>query len=200
MVTYETEPGADMRVAANGAVEEETPLLVLGGDARGSLTHLAGRAPAGVAVLAVEASSELVRLTRVIVSALTERRNGTLSAMLDALEREEAEAERGFSSPLQEAVFLLLLRPRVLKLRASKRHLGPLMQDLTGRLEALLGMELKSPRVVVLSSAPVETELAAEQGGVSVEPLEEGRRIGPREIYREVLARVRAALTARGTA
>jgi len=196
-VTYETEPGADMRVAANGGVEEETPLLVLGGEARGSLRHLAGRAPAGVAVLSVEASSELVRLTRVIVSALTERRNGTLSAMLDALEREEAKAEKGFSSPLQEAVFLLLLRPRVLKLRASKRHLGPLMQDLTGRLEALLGMKLKPPRVVVLSSAPVEAKAQAE---APAEHVEESGRIGPREIYREVLARVRGALAARGAA
>jgi len=197
IVTYETEPGAGLTAAANGAAEEETPLLVLGGDAKRSLRHLAGRAPSGVAVLSVEASSELVRLTRVIVSALTERRNGTLSAMIEALEREEARTEKGFSSPLQEAVFLLLLRPRLLRLRPSKRHLGPLMQDLTGRLEVLLGMKLKPPRVVVLSSAPVEK---GEQTEAPAEQVQESRQIGPREIYREVLARVRAALTARGAA
>ncbi len=204
IVTYETEPGATMTSAAGAGTEGEPPLLVLGGAARRSLGHLAGGTlaarpgsrQAGVAVMSVEASSELVRLTRVIVSALTERRNGTLSAMIEALEREEAKPEKGFSSPLQEAVFLLLLRPRLLRLRPAKRHLGPLMQDLARRLEGLLGMQLRPPRVVVLSPAPVEDDRVTAQ----VEPPQESHRIGPREIYREVLARVRAALAARASA
>jgi hypothetical protein len=196
IVTYETEADADMSTAA-AAGEEETPLLVLGGQARRSLGHLAGSAQAGVAVMSVEASSELVRLTRVIVSALTERRNGTLTAMIEALDREDAAPEKGFSSPLQEAVFLLLLRPRVLRVRPAKRHLGPLMQDLATRLQALLGMPVRPPRVVVLSSAAAGAGNAADQPGTLTEQAPQGQHVGPREIYREVLARVRAALTAR---
>ena len=199
IVTYETEPGADMTAAAASGDSEETPLLVLGGPARKSLGHFSGQAPAGVAVMSVEASSELVRLTRVIGSALTVRRNGTLSAMLDALEREEAKPEKGFSSPLQEAVFLLLLRPRILRIRPSKRHLGPMMQDLVKRLEGLLGMRLRTPRVIVLSPnnghPPPDAEPASGLSDAAPES-----RIGPRDIYREVLARVRAALTARASA
>ena len=199
IVTYETEAGADMAAAASLGTEEEMPLLVLGGAARRSLRHLAGRAPAGVAVMSVEASSELVRLTRVIVSALTSRRNGTLSAIIEALDHEDAKPEKGFSSPLQEAVFLLLLRPRILKVRPAKRHLGPLMQDLAKRLEVLLGMKLKSPRVVVLSSAPTQEAMQPEGPEAGAEQPPEGQQIGPREIYREVLARVRAALAARAS-
>lgn len=203
IVTYETEAGATMAAAGGAAPDGEPPLLVLGGAARRSLGHLAGGAPsarpgsrqAGVAVMSVEASSELVRLTRVIVSALTQRRNGTISAMIEALEREEAVPGKGFSSPLQEAVFLLLLRPRLLRLRPAKRHLGPLMQDLASRLESLLGMKLRPPRVIVLSPAPVEDDAPAPATG---QPREDCR-IGPREIYREVLARVRAALAARAS-
>jgi len=199
IVTYETEPGADMTVAAASGDSEETPLLVLGGPARRSLRHLAGLTPAGVAVMSVEASSELVRLTRVIVSALTVRRNGTLSAMIEALEHEEAKPEKGFSSPLQEAVFLLLLRPRILRIRPSKRHLGPMMQDLVKRLEGLLGMRLRTPRVIVLSPTNGQGPAASQESEEASETAAESTQIGPREIYREVLARVRAALTARAS-
>jgi hypothetical protein len=197
IVTYETDPAAGMTAAASGN-SEETPLLVLGGPARRALGHFSGQTPAGVAVMSVEASSELVRLTRVIVSALTVRRNGTLSAMIEALDHEEAKPEKGFSSPLQEAVFLLLLRPRILRIRPSKRHLGPMMQDLAKRLEVLLGMRLRPPRVIVLSPAnghlPEEAEAAGDRSERSSEA-----QIGPRDIYREVLARVRAALTVRAS-
>ena len=205
IVTYETDAGSGIPPAVAGA-EEETPILVLGGSARKTLGHLAGRAPvarpgsrqAGVAVMSVEASSELVRLTRVIVSALTMGGNGTVAAMIEAMEKEEAKPEKGFSSPLQEAVFLLLLRPRILRVRPSKRHLGPLMQDLAKRLQVLLGMKVAAPRVIVLSStngdrlAEPETEEGNQEPGSA-------SQIGPRDIYREVLARVRAALTARTT-
>jgi hypothetical protein len=199
IVTYETEAGAGIPATAGSGVEEETPLLVLGGPARGSLRHLAGQAPAGIAVMSVEASSELVRLTRVIVSALTVRRNGTLSAMIEALEREEAKPEKGFSSPLQEGVFLLLLRPRILRIRPSKRHLGPLMQDLAKRLQALLGIRVTPPRVVVLSGSNGQASGAPQEPQTASGNALEGAQIGPRDIYREVLARVRAALTARVT-
>jgi len=198
IVTYETEPGADMTAAAASGDSEETPLLVLGGPARKSLGHFSGQTPAGVAVMSVEASSELVRLTRVIVSALTVRRNGTLSAMIEALEHEEAKPEKGFSSPLQEAVFLLLLRPRILRVRPSKRHLGLMMQDLAKRLEGLLGMRLRVPRVVVLSPTNGHPPPDAEPAGDLPDSASEAQ-IGPRDIYREVLARVRAALTAHAT-
>lgn len=178
-------------------IDEETPLLVLGGPARRSMGHLAGRTSGDLAVMSVEASSELVRLTRVIVSAMTVRGNGSIAAMIEALEREEAKPEKGFSSPLQEAVFLLLLRPRILRIRPSKRHLGPLMQDLAKRLQSLLGMKLTPPRVIVLSPtnghAPAPAESDEDEEDVSVER----RQIGPRDIYREVLARVRAALAGR---
>ena len=193
IVTYETEAGAGIMAAGQGS-GDETPLLVLGGPARGPLRHMAGRMPAGVAVMSVEASSERVRLTRVIVSSLTQRGNGRVGARIEALDREDAQPEKGFSTPLQEAVFLLLLRPRVLKVRPAKRHLGPLMQDLAKRLEVLLGMKLRPPRVVVLSPGP--SAAAAEQSEIEAE----GPQIGPREIYREVLARVRAALRAMASA
>jgi hypothetical protein len=217
IVTYETEPGAGLTAAAGtvraagttgaapsgaaspAAVAEETPLLVLGGPARRSLSHLAGRTSGDLAIMSVEASSELVRLTRVIVSAMTVRGNGSIAAMIDALEREEAKPEKGFSSPLQEAIFLLLLRPRILRIRPSKRHLGPLMQDLAKRLQSLLGMMVTPPRVIVLSPtnghAPPQVGSDEEEAGI----MAERPQIGPRDIYREVLARVRAALAGRTT-
>jgi hypothetical protein len=197
IVTYETDAAGGIPAAVASA-EEETPVLVLGGSARKALGHLAGQAPAGVAVMSVEASSELVRLTRVIVSALTTGGNGTVAAMIEAMEKEEARPEKGFSSPLQEAVFLLLLRPRILRVRPSKRHLGPLMHDLAKRLQALLGMEVAPPRVIVLS--PTNGHSPVDAGmGESTEGTGSASQIGPRDIYREVLARVRAALTVRTT-
>jgi hypothetical protein len=117
--------------------------------------------------------------------------------MIEALDREDAAPEKGFSSPLQEAVFLLLLRPRLLRVRPAKRHLGPLMQDLATRLQALLGMPVRPPRVVVLSAAPAAAEATAQQPQTPTEDASQSQHVGPREIYREVLARVRAALTAR---
>jgi hypothetical protein len=134
----------------------------------------------------------------VIVSALTMGGNGTVAAMIEAMEKEEAKPEKGFSSPLQEAVFLLLLRPRILRVRPSKRHLGPLMQDLAKRLQVLLGMKVAAPRVIVLSSTNGDrlAEPETEEGN---QETSSASQIGPRDIYREVLARVRAALTARTT-
>jgi hypothetical protein len=203
IVTYETDPVGGIPPAVAGA-EEETPVLVLGGPAKKTLGHLAGRAPIvwpgpgrpGVAVMSVEASSELVRLTRVIVSALTMGGNGTVAAMIEAMENEEARPEKGFSSPLQEAVFLLLLRPRILRIRPSKRHLGPLMQDLAKRLQVLLGMKVAAPRVIVFTSTNGAAHAEAEAWEGDSEGATAGQ-LGPRDIYREVLARVRAALTAR---
>jgi len=207
IVTYETDPAGGIPAAVAGA-GDEIPILVLGGPARKTLGYLAGPARSGVvwpgprcpgvAVMSVEASSELVRLTRVIVSSLTVRGNGSIAAMIEALDREEAKPEKGFSSPLQEAVFLLLLRPRILRVRPSKRHLGPLMQDLAKRLQVLLGMKVAPPRVIVLSSTNGNTP-DAPQGEGSDEETAAGSLIGPRDIYREVLARVRAALAARST-
>ncbi|MBN1919070.1 MAG: hypothetical protein JW889_14285 [Verrucomicrobia bacterium] len=207
IVTYETDPGGGIPPAVAGA-EDETPILVLGGPAKKALGHLAGSAQrgivwpgperSGVAVMSVEASSELVRLTRVIVSALTMGGNGTVAAMIEAMEKEEAKPEKGFSSPLQEAVFLLLLRPRVLRVRPSKRHLGPLMQDLAKRLQVLLRMKVAAPRVIVLTSTNGTAHAEPEADEMESESTSTGQ-LGPRDIYREVLARVRAALTARTT-